>query len=255
MVKKLMMVAGLLCVFSTSVYGAGERLWLRTTPPIGTYGLAYNPANDRLYYINFYAKQIQVVSSDSLLTNYGTIPCPNNDSACTDIKYCSYDNTFWILNNWRKRVYKVNTSGTVLRYFNITALDYPVGLAWDEANRRIYISDRRTTGGQTQYIYSVDTLGNITNQFAHPCQSGWYGSRCLDYRPAQGSSPAHLLNVYTFFNSAGTIDSACIFAINPQTAVIINSFRYVPLDSCNIRGIAFDPRNGNYWISTFQYGT
>lgn len=247
-----------LIVVTTSLcFAVGERYWIKATPPIGTYGLTYNPVNNRLYYLNFYLKQIYIVSSDSFLTSYGTIPCPNNDSACTDIKYCSYDNTFWVLNNWRKRVYKINTSGTVLRYFNITSMDYPVGLAWDGLNRQLYISDRRTSGGQTQYIYCVDTMGNVIRQMVHPYQGAWYGTRCLDYVQAQGSVPAHLLNVYTFFNSSSTIDSTGVYKLNPQNCQILDFFRYChpSNDSSNIRGVAVDPRDGSYWIGLFQYGT
>ncbi len=243
---------GLLLIAATLCFAAGERYWLRELSSKGTYGITYNPNTNRIYYLNYTTTVIYIASSDSFVTQYGTIPAPNNDSGCTDIKYCSYDNTFWVLNKRHKRVYKINTSGTVLRFFNISSMDYPIGLAWDGINRQIYISDRRTSGGATQYIYCVDTMGTVIRQMVHPYQSAWYGTRCLEYCPSQGSVPAHLLNVYTFFNSSSTLDSAGVFELNPQNCAIINFFRYYPSDSCNLRGLALDPRDGSYWITLYE---
>ncbi|MEO0122502.1 MAG: hypothetical protein ABIL69_00655 [candidate division WOR-3 bacterium] len=254
--KKIMLGSLILLLFATSFcFAAGERYWLRGVYPQGTYGITYNPNTDRIYYVNYTTQVIYIASSDSFVTSYGTIPAPNNDSGCIDLKYCSYDNTFWVLNKRHKAVYKINTSGTVLRSFSVSYIDYPCGLAWDNTNRQIYISDRRTTGGQTQYIYCVDTMGTVIRQMTHPYQGAYYGARCLDYVPAIGSNPAHLLNAYTFFNSSSTLDSAGVFALNPLNCQKINFFRLYPADSCNIRGVVRDPRDGTYWLTLYQYGT
>jgi|GEM_PF-2211642 len=115
----------LLLIAATLCFAIGERYWLRESYPQGTYGITYNPNIDRVYYVNYTTQQIYIASSDSFLTSYGTIPAPNSDSGCTDIKYCSYDNTFWVLNKRHKTVYKINTSGTVLRSFSMASMDYP----------------------------------------------------------------------------------------------------------------------------------
>ena len=258
MVKKIIFSSLVLLVITTSItFAAGERYWLRELYPQGIYGITYNPNTNRIYYVNYTTQVIYIASSDSFVTSYGTIPTPNNDSGCVDLKYCAYDNTFWVLNKRHKAVYKINTSGTVLRSFSVSYMDYPCGLAWDNINRQIYISDRRTSGGQTQYIYCLDTMGTVIRQMNHPYQGAWYGTRCLDYVPAQGGNPAHLLNVYTFFNSSSTLDSAGVFALNPQNCQKINFFRYChpSNDSSNIRGVVVDPRDGSYWITLYQYGT
>jgi DNA-binding beta-propeller fold protein YncE len=241
-------------LLSPMLWGVGERLWLREDAGQSNYGIAYNTANNRVYYVKAYNRAIYIISSDSFCTSYGTIPTPNNDSFCLDLKYCSYDNTFWVLGSLYKRIYKINTSGSVLRTINISALDYPSGLAWDAGNRQLYVTDRRSTGGAQAYIYVFDTLGNQIRQMNHP-GTAWYGPRGLAYRPAIGGNPAHLLNVYTFFNSSSTLDSAGVFELNPQTCAVMNYFRCGPLDSMNIRGIDVDPRDGSYWVNDFQYGT
>jgi DNA-binding beta-propeller fold protein YncE len=236
------------------LHGIGERLWLTTNPVQSNYGIAYNSSNNRVYFCKAYRRYIYIVSSDSLLTSYGTIPTPNNDSACVDLKYCAYDNTFWVLNQMYKRIYKVTTAGAVLRTISISAVDYATGLAWDNANRQLYVADRRTTGGQQAYIYVFDTMGVQVRRMNHPA-AAWYGPRGLAYLPANGPNPATLLNAYTFFNSGSTLDSGGVFALNPATGAVLNFFRCVPNDSMNIRGVEVDPRNGNYWVNLFQYGT
>jgi DNA-binding beta-propeller fold protein YncE len=239
---------------SPMLWGVGERLWLREDAVQSNYGITYNAANDRIYYVKVYTRSIYIISSDSFCTSYGSIPTPNNDSACVDLKYCGYDNTFWVLNQPNKRIYKINASGAVLRTINIPALDYPTGLAWDGGNRQLYVTDRRSTGGAQAYIYVFDTLGNQIRQMNHP-GTAWFGPRCLAYLPAGSGHPATLLNVYTFFNSSSTLDSAGVFALDPQTCAVMNFFRCGPVDSMNIRGIDVDPRDGSYWVNDFQYGT
>jgi len=253
--RRIVLLAGAAMVLATPMlWGIGERLWLTTNAVQSNYGIAYNPNNNRIYFCKAYTRYIYIVSSDSLLTSYGTIPTPNNDSACVDLKYCAYDNTFWVLNQMYKRIYKVTTAGAVLRTINIPAVDYATGLAWDNANRQLYVADRRTTGGAQAYIYVFDTLGGQVRRMNH-AGTAWYGPRGLAYVPANGPNPATLLNAYTFFNSSSTLDSGGVFALNPATAAVMNFFRCVPNDSMNIRGVEFDPRNGNYWVNLFQYGT
>ncbi len=254
MKKILYLVVAVLVMGTPLLYGIGERLWLTTNAVQSNYGIAYNPTNDRIYFCKVYTRLIYIVSSDSLLTSYGTIPTPNNDSACVDLKYCAYDNTFWVLSQIPKRIYKVTTAGAVLRTISIPALDYATGLAWDATNRQLYVADRRSTGGAQAYIYVFDTLGNQVRRMNHP-GTAWFGPRGLAYLPANGSNPATLLNAYTFFNSSSLLDSGGVFALNPATAAVMNFFRCVPNDSMNIRGVEVDPRNGNYWLNLFQYGT
>jgi subtilisin family serine protease len=218
----------------------------------GLYGIAYNPTNDRIYVCHFRARNIYIYSADSLLTYFGSIPTPNNESACTDIKYCAYDNTFWVASNQTKRVYKISATGTVLRYFSNPANDYPTGLAWDENNRILYLADRRTAlGALPGYIYVADTLGNQIRRMNVPLSAN-YGPRCLSLErtPSNPNIPT-LLHVYTSFNSGGTaVDSVGVYEMNRDNLTILQRFLIPELYNC--RGVEYDPRDASLWVTIME---
>ncbi len=217
------------------------------------YGVGYNPNNDRLYVCNAYERPtgILLYSSDSNVTYYGTIAAP--DTYTTDIKYCAYDNTFWVAADFAqaypngKRLCKINTSGTVLRQLANPANDYPVGLAWLEPQRLLYLSDRRTTQNTfPQYIYRSDTMGTAT-QLNFPLQ-GNVGLRCLAREPYGPDTT--LLVTYTWFNSAGTnLDSVALYEVRRSDLAVLNR---LILPGWNVRGVEYDPRDGNYWLTIAQ---
>lgn len=214
------------------------------------YGLAYCSLNDRLYVMNAYSRKIYMYSSDSNLTYLGTIPAP--DTLGTDIKYCSYDTTFWVAANFNaggRRVYKILPDGTVLWQFANPANDYPTGLAWVEAEGLLYLADRRTALNTfPQYVYVADTLGRQLRRMDVPLRAA-YGARCLAYEP-RGPGNGSLLMLYTAFNAEGTaIDSCGVYEFSRSDLSLIQR---VLLPGWNCRGIEYDPRDGNYWITMPQ---
>lgn len=214
------------------------------------YGLGYDRVNNELLVTYWTGTRIYRYSSDSLLTQLGTIPAPGGAN-CSDIKYCAYDNTYWVLRNANDMIYKISRTGTVLRSFPIPAPanDYPVGLAWDNGTRRLYVSDRRALNQLPQYVVMLDTMGTLLQQWNHPLSAN-AGARCLDIDwlgPGGGS----LLNVYTSFNSGGTqLDSVGLYELNRSSMALIQ--RILFQNSWNARGVAFDPRDGDYWIGIMQ---
>ncbi|MEO0108401.1 MAG: FlgD immunoglobulin-like domain containing protein, partial [candidate division WOR-3 bacterium] len=217
----------------------------------GLYGLAYNPRNDRIYATHFRSNRIYVMSSDSFVTSLGTIPAPNNETACTDIKYCAYDNTFWVASNMTKRVYKIDTAGNVLRYFNNPAVDYPVGLGWYEPTRTLWLTDRRAEGVTPNYIYTTDTLGNQLRRISIPWVS-YAGARTLavDVTNTNPFRPT-LIMLFTWFSAGPVLDSICVHELKCDTWEPLNKFRQAN-NGWNSRGVEYDPRDGNLWITIMQ---
>ncbi len=217
------------------------------------YGLGYNPQNDRIYVTNFYRRTTGIVmySSDSNVTYLGYIPSP--DSCPTDIKYCAYDNTFWVAADPNptapsKIIYKINTSGTVLRQFANPANDYPTGLAWMPTRRWLYAADRRTSAGATPIIYRCDTLGGNVSSVNLTIGDN-YGPRGLAIEPYGPDTT--LLLVYTHFSSDATpvLLKIALYELRRSDGAVLNS---VTLPGWNVRGVEYDPRDGNYWLTIAQ---
>jgi hypothetical protein len=225
------------------------------SPPAiyGLYGLAYDTHNDRIYATHFRSNRIYVMSSDSFVTSFGTIAAPNNETACTDIKYCAYDNTFWVASNMTKRIYKIDTAGAVLRYFANPATDYPVGLGWDEVSRTLYLTDRRSVGVNPSYLYTMDTLGNTVRPRIDLPYTSYAGARCLalDRTNTNPFEPT-LTMLYTYFNmSTQALDSIVIYESKRDSWQVQHQFLLSDIN-WNARGIEYDPRDGNYWITIMQ---
>jgi hypothetical protein len=230
----------------------GTIIWgpslLPNFPPYPTafiYGVAYDPVGDQIFVCDAYSQNLRVYSSDSTVVYYGAITPPDTVS---DVAYSYYDDNLWVTGYKNlRRCWKIDKTGSSLRWFSSPANDYGCGMAFNyQDGNEIWFADRRTTLGQTAYIYVSDTLGSAT-QYDCPIQ-GYMNARCLAY-DSLGHSYIH---VNTFFNSGGTtLDSAGIYeyqGIPPATTG--NSF-LLPT-GWNIRGIGFDPRDGNYWITIVQ---
>ncbi|MEO0216087.1 MAG: T9SS type A sorting domain-containing protein, partial [candidate division WOR-3 bacterium] len=216
------------------------------------YGCGYNPNNDRVYVCNAYETKIYYYSSDSNATYLGYITAP--DTFGTDIKYCAYDNTFWFAADWSqaypsgRRIMKLNTSGTILRQFANPANDYPTGLAWVPTSRLLYTADRRTNAGQPMYIYRCDTLGQNVSSVTLTIGDN-YGPRGMAIEPYGPDTT--LLLVYTHFSSDATpvLLKVALYELRRSDGAVLNS---VVLPGWNVRGVEYDPRDGNYWLTIAQ---
>ncbi len=204
-------------------------------------GVTYDPIGDKIYVADLKSNIIRYYSSDSFVIYSGAITAP--ESSLTDIAYSNYDDALYICTFNSKIVYKINKmTGAVLRQFNNPASDYPVGIAYETPNT-MWFADRRSTLGAPQLIYIGDTLG-VATQYNSPIQ-GYKSTCCLAY-DSLGNS---FVNVQTWYNSGGTsLDSVGVVEMRGQPPTftgnkfLLNRWWY-------IRGIEFDPRDGNYWIT------
>jgi hypothetical protein len=236
---------------------AGEIIWGPKTCPgmpvdWGLYGVSYN-SNDNLIYCSYmHQPTLYKYSSDSALSPQGTVTLPND--SCTDLDYITYANAFWVLCNPQKIMYKITPTGTVLSQFSLSFIDYPCGVTENEAEHKLYISDRRSPSATPQRIYVTDTAGNVLDTITHPLQAN-YGTRCLALDARCPTNPPSLLNIYTWFDASGTIlDSCGMYELDRVGNTVLNGYVF-PDAAWNIRGIECDPRDGSYWITIMQGGT
>ncbi len=218
----------------------------------GLYGLAYNTRDDLIYCVNIRQMSIYKYSSDSMLTDEGTITAPND--SCTDIDYSAHVNALWVIASPQKMLYKITPSGTLISQYLLTSYaSRPVGVTDDEAGHQLFISDRGNTPTAQQLIYVADTLGRRQYPITHPLQ-GPYGTRCLALDGGSPSNPPSLLNVWAWYNSGGgTRDSSGMYEMDRTGATVTGRFVF-PNKTWDVRGIECDPRDGSYWVTIASGG-
>jgi subtilisin family serine protease len=212
------------------------------------YGVAYDRIGNQLFVCDGYGRTIYRYASDSFVAYLGSFAAP--DTGCDDICYVRASDQLYVTSYMQKQVWKLNkTTGAVIRQFANPANDYPVGLLYRPPNT-MWFADRRTTLGNPGLIYIGDTLGAAT-QYPSP-DVGYYNTRCLAY-DSLGST---LLHTQTWFNSGGTtVDSVGLVEMTTATPPSLTGRRMLLNAGWNLRGIEFDPRDGNYWITIPQLNT
>jgi hypothetical protein len=71
-----------------------------------------------------------------------------------------------------------------------------------------------------------------------------------------GSNPLMptLINLYTWFDTGGGLDSIGIYELKHDTFEVLNHFMIANI-AWNCRGVEIDPRDGNLWVSIMQNNT
>jgi len=219
----------------------------------GISGLAYNTQDGNIYCTHVQTQNIYVYSSDSMLTFRRCLPTP--EDSCTDIDYCEYDNTFWLLGSKSKTVYKLDaTSGVVLRSFTIPIVDCPYGLVENQAEHKLYVSDRRKTAASQQRIFVFDTMGTFIKAVYHPKSTACFASRCLALDQGVTANPPSLLSMFAWCDTTGTVTDSCvIYEINRTNFSLLNSYKFTNA-AWDLRGIEYDVRDGCYWVTVLSAG-
>ncbi len=203
-------------------------------------GVAYDWAGNQIFVLNSNDRYVRKYSADSLVTSMGQFYGPAFSP--TDLAYSYSDDNLWITSSSNKQIWKITKSGTVLRQFANPANDYPIGLAYHD--NTLYCADHRTTNGDTNYIYISDTLGNAT-RYVNPVQ-GYRNAQCIAFDTCGNS----YVQVHDWFHeNYGLIqDSVGIIEYQGEPPTLTgNRFLWPP--GWGMKGIEFDPRDGNYWIT------
>jgi hypothetical protein len=140
-------------------------------------------------------------------------------------------------------IYVLDTFGVVKRSFKSPATVYPIGL--ELVGNKLFAADR---DGATKYIYSVDPqTGAQTGRFRNPFNVG-SGPRCLCADPE-----GNLYQASTNFGG-GSLSNAYALKMSSATPnVEISRFELTNGGSpINVRGIEYDPRDKNFWVSDYS---
>ena len=231
----------------------------------GFYGMAYHGLSDRLCGVYYWSDSVtryrSVDSANPLkpdtIKAFRT-PGPVSDSF-QDMDYCWYDNTMWVHSSKQHKVFKIDAmTGQTVRSFPTPATRYATGIAFDERAKKLYLVDRMLEGTYPCSLYVTDTMGAVEQRFALNLGYSYSGARCLDmdYTSSNPDWPSLLLT-YTFFSNSGALDSTVLFELNKTNMAVLNRCRLPNLAGhINIvRGIAWDPRDGSYWIGIMQRKT
>ncbi len=207
-------------------------------------GVTFDPIGDQLFILNYTSRTIYRYSSDSNATYLGSLAGP--DTLLTDIAYSDYDDNLWVTSNNMKQIWKIDKSGNILRHFANPANDFPMGLAYHD--HTLWCADYRSSPAGTKYIYISDTLGNAT-QYLNPVQ-GIKNPRCMTF----DSCGSTFVEAHTWYDSAGSyLDSVGAVEYQGIPPTTTGNRLMLPF-GWEVRGIALDPRDGNYWITIPKVG-
>jgi len=228
----------------------------------GFYGMCYHGMTDRLCGVYYWSDSVtRYRSVDSTnpakpdtIKAFRT-PGPVSDSF-QDLDYCWYDNSYWVHSSKQHKVFKIDAlTGQIIRSFATPATRYATGIAFDERAKKMYLVDRMLEGTYPCSLYVSDTLGNVEQRFALNLGYSYSGARCLDldYTSSNPNWPSLLLT-YTFFSNSGTLDSTVLFELDKSNMAVLHRCRLSNLAGYvnNVRGVAWDPRDGGYWIGIMQ---
>lgn len=142
----------------------------------------------------------------------------------------------------------VDTNGNLIRQFQSPAPSYPIGIVL--VNDKLFIGDRDKKDEKgRQILYKVNPAdGKVESTYPNP-YSKTYGPRGLAFDQTQ-----HLYQVGTYFPNGNTLAEAVVLRIpkyDPSTEI-----DRIPLQTSsgliNARGVEFDPRDKNLWISDYN---
>jgi len=208
--------------------------------PIAAYGIAHDGDNS-LWVTNYSGNSVHKINlEDFSVSKTLTLPYSEfyTDIALNDSKDIIYVQR---LNNEAGTggiIITLDTAGNVIREFPTPAVNYPVGLTWN--NGQLFTSER---DGQRR-IFVIDALtGNVKSNFKNPFDNQ-YGPRCLAFH--SGS----LYQTSTLFVSNALNNAyALVFSPSNPSEVLSQIPLATPRNVINARGIDISPDDYNIWIS------
>ncbi len=214
------------------------------------YGIAYDGIGG-LWTTSFQSNQLVRLNANTLSKEKSlTLP---GDSLFTDLAYDRNNHIMYIhkMNSTSGNggvIIVIDTTGKVIKQFNSPANVYPIGL--EILDGKLIVGDRdkkNEFGRQVLMIVNPDN-GVVEKTYPNP-YSKTYGPRGL-----ASDKDKYIYQIGTYFPSGGSLAEAVAIRI-PKEDLSIELDR-LSLQTAsgliNARGIEFDPRDKNLWISDYN---
>ncbi|MCX7908834.1 MAG: T9SS type A sorting domain-containing protein [Ignavibacteria bacterium] len=213
------------------------------------YGIAYD-GKEGLWVTSFGSNQLTKLNANTL-TREKSIKLPG-DSLFTDIAFDRDNNIMYIhrMNSTSGNggvVLVLDTNGNLIRQFTSPANVYPTGIEVFDGKLLLGDRDKKDEFGKQVLMVVNPSNGSVEKTYQNP-YSKTYGPRGLAY-----DREKYVYQVGTFFPSTGSLTEAVISKI-PKENLSIEVDRIVlqsPTGIINARGIEFDPRDKNFWITDY----
>ncbi len=214
------------------------------------YGIAFDGI-DGLWVTSFQSNRLVRLNSTSL-TKEKTITLPG-DSLFTDLAIDRENQIIYVhrMNSTAGNggiIIVIDTNGNVLNQYTSPAPSYPIGLEYIDGKLYVGDRDKKDEFGK-QILYVADPKnGKVEKTYQNP-YSKTYGPRGLSSDKAN-----FLYQIGTHFPSGGALTEAVAIRMPVDNPSVEYDRIYLqrPTGIINARGIEFDPRDGNLWITDYE---
>lgn len=214
------------------------------------YGIAYDGRNG-LWVTSFGSNQMVKLDANTL-TRIKSVKLPG-DSLFTDISYDREKNIIYLhrMNSTGGNggnVLVVDTNGNLIRQFPSPANVYPIGIEVFDGKLLIGDRDKKDAFGKQMLMVVDPVTGKVESTFQNP-YSKTYGPRGLAY-----DREMYVYQIGTYFPSSGALTEAVISKISKDdlSKEVSRIYLQSPNGLINARGIEFDPRDKNFWVTDYN---
>jgi photosystem II stability/assembly factor-like uncharacterized protein len=145
-------------------------------------------------------------------------------------------------------IYTYDTTGKLIRSFKSPAKKYPTGIEFVDGKLIVGDRDLKDEWDKKNFFIVNPETGATEGEMVNACQIT-YGPRCIAY-----DQKDYVYQVCTHFPSGGALTEAYIQKLpKANLALEVDRINLESLDGLiNARGIDFDTRDKNIWVTSFQ---
>ncbi len=213
------------------------------------YGIVWN-GKDGLWSTSFYGTTVAKLNINTFLKEKEF--AIEGDSLFTDIAMDRANGILYIhkigsTTQGGGIIYTYDTTGKLIRKFNSPAEKYPTGIEFVDGKLIVGDRDLKDEWDKKNFFIVDATTGQVESKIENACQVT-YGPRCLAY-----DQKDYVYQVCTHFPNGGSLTEAYIQKLDKNNlSKEVDRIYLETLEGLiNARGIDFDTRDKNLWITSF----